>query len=702
MNAELTELKVEGMTCTNCAMSVRKSLEKQGMQQVDVNFASGEVRFENAAGLAPEIIIGGIEDLGYKVIKEGDNENHKEPFFYTLEGKLVFSAIFTLPLMLHMISDFWLLHDAIFQLVLSVPVYSLGLYYFGKSAYYSLKSGVPNMDVLIFTGAASALFYSVFGTFYYWGSHDMHQYMFYETGASIICFVLFGNFLEKRSVKRTTQALESLTKLQPKKAKLLIGKIASEVFVEDLRPGDFIRINAGDQIPIDGEIIEGEGFVDESMISGESIPQHKLPGTMCIGGTILTEGLLKVRVTTSHKKTILAEIIEMVKRAQSNKPAIQQLGDRVSAIFVPVVIGISLLTFLVSYFILDLGSAQSMLRAVAVLVISCPCAMGLATPTAVMVGIGRAAKRGILIKGGDTIEILARTKTWIFDKTGTLSTGNFKFSELNVKEPQQLEFLQNLIYQIEQHSSHPIAKSLVINQKHWLKEPLNLENIVEVKGKGMQFDFEGVKYFFGKSGSESDLELQGNGEVLASLNLLDEMKPDAELVSDYLEKQAIQSVILSGDKQEKVNKTVGAINWKGEAFGDLMPQTKLEKLKNYKEAGYLCMIGDGINDAPAMTEANVSVSFSKANDIARQAAQVVLMKSDLNSLMEAHQLSLLTYKTIKQNLFWAFFYNALCIPLAAAGYMHPMLGALSMAFSDVIVIGNSLLLNFKRINVSKK
>ncbi len=530
----------------------------------------------------------------------------------------------------------------------------------------------------------------------------MHQYMFYETGASIICFVLFGNFLEKRSVKRTTQALESLTKLQPKKAKLLIGKIASEVFVEDLRPGDFIRINAGDQIPIDGEIIEGEGFVDESMISGESIPQHKLPGTMCIGGTILTEGLLKVRVTTSHKKTILAEIIEMVKRAQSNKPAIQQLGDRVSAIFVPVVIGISLLTFLVSYFILDLGSAQSMLRAVAVLVISCPCAMGLATPTAVMVGIGRAAKRGILIKGGDTIEILARTKTWIFDKTGTLSTGNFKFSELKVKEPQQLEFLQNLVYQIEQHSSHPIAKSLVINKKHWLKEPLNLENIIEVKGKGMQFDFEGVKYFFGKSGSESDLELQGNGVVLASLNLLDEMKPDAELVSDYLEKQAIQSVILSGDKQEKVNKTVGAINWKGEAFGDLMPQTKLEKLKNYKESGYLCMIGDGINDAPAMTEANISISFSKANDIARQAAQVVLMKSDLNSLMEAHQLSLLTYKTIKQNLFWAFFYNALCIPLAAAGYMHPMLGALSMAFSDVIVIGNSLLLNFKRINVSKK
>jgi Cu+-exporting ATPase len=295
-----------------------------------------------------------------------------------------------------MISDFWLFHDAIFQLVLSIPVYSLGLYYFGKSAFYSLKSGVPNMDVLIFTGAASALFYSVFGTFYYWGSHDMHQYMFYETGASIICFVLFGNFLEKRSVKRTTQALASLTKLQPKKAKLLIGKIASEVFVEDLRPGDFIRINAGDQIPIDGEIIEGEGFVDESMISGESIPQHKTPGSTCIGGTILTEGLLKVKVTTSHKKTILAEIIEMVKRAQSNKPAIQQLGDRVSAIFVPVVIGISLLTFLISYFILDLGSAQSMLRAVAVLVISCPCAMGLATPTAVMVGIGRAAKRGIL------------------------------------------------------------------------------------------------------------------------------------------------------------------------------------------------------------------------------------------------------------------------------------------------------------------
>lgn len=701
MNAELTELKVEGMTCTNCAMSVRKSLEKQGLQQVDVNFASGEVRFENSKGLAPEIIISGIEDLGYKVIKEGEDENKKQGFLGSLEHKLIFSAIFTLPLMVHMVSKYWLFHDPIFQLIISAPVYVLGLFYFGKSAYYSLKSGVPNMDVLIFTGAVSALFYSMFGTFYYWGSHDIHQYMFYETGASIICFVLFGNFLEKRSIKRTTQALEGLTKLQPKKAKLLIGKIASEVFVEDLRPGDFIRINAGDQIPIDGELVEGEGFVDESMISGESVPQQKTPGSICIGGTILTEGLLKVRVTSTLKKTILAEIIEMVKRAQSNKPAIQQLGDRVSAIFVPVVIGISLLTFLVSYFILDLGSAQSMLRAVAVLVISCPCAMGLATPTAVMVGIGRAAKRGILIKGGDTIEIIAKTKTWIFDKTGTLSTGNFIFSDLKVLTNDKIEFLQNMIYQIEMHSSHPIAKSLIQLNSSWLKEGISLENINEIKGKGIEWTFENKSYFFGKSIDESDLVLKCEGVIIAELNIIDELKIYADQVSTYLETNDINAVILSGDKQNKVNKTAVSINWKGEAFGDLMPSNKLEKLKNYKEAGYLCMVGDGINDAPAMSEANVSISFSKANDIARQAAQIVLMKGDLHSLMEAHQLSLLTYKTIKQNLFWAFFYNALCIPLAAAGYMHPMLGALSMAFSDVIVIGNSLLLNFKRIKVLK-
>ncbi|MFY8019548.1 MAG: heavy metal translocating P-type ATPase [Bacteroidia bacterium] len=701
MNAELSELKVDGMTCTNCAMSVRKSLEKQGMQQVDVNFASGEVRFENVNNIETELIINGIEDLGFKVIREGEDGLKKESFFSSLEFKLLFSAIFTIPLMLHMLSDYWLFHDVLFQLFLSIPVYSLGLYYFGKSAFYSLKSGVPNMDVLIFTGAASSLFYSVFGTFYYWGSHDMHGYMFYETGASIICFVLFGNFLEKRSVKKTTQALESLTQLQPQKAKLLIGKIASEVLVEDLRPGDMIKVNAGDQIPIDGELVEGEGYVDESMISGESIPQHKTLGSTCIGGTILTEGLLKVKVTSTHKKTILAEIIEMVKRAQTNKPAIQQLGDRVSAIFVPVVIGISLLTFLVSYFILDLGSAQSMLRAVAVLVISCPCAMGLATPTAVMVGIGRAAKRGILIKGGDTIEILARTKTMVFDKTGTLTSGQFQFSELKVQDESNLSFYQNMIFQIESHSSHPIAKSLVTANSSWMKQALNFENIIEIKGKGMEWELDGLKYFFGKSGSSADLELRSNGLVLATLSLLDEIKPDAHLLASYFERERISSVILSGDQQKKVDATGKAIAWKGEAIGDLMPHEKLDKLEQYKQQGYICMVGDGINDAPAMTAANVSVSFSKANDIARQAAQVVLMKGDMKTFMEAHQLSLLTYKTIKQNLFWAFFYNALCIPLAAAGFMHPMLGALSMAFSDVIVIGNSLALNWKRIQVSK-
>ncbi len=598
------------------------------------------------------------------------------------------------------------LHNPLVQLALSIPVYSLGLWFFGKSAFHSLRSGVPNMDVLIFMGAAASFFYSIFGTFYYYNSPEMHNYLFFETGASIISLVLFGNLLEKRAVKKTTNAIQSLSNLQVKTAKLLLEVAGvwqiKEVEVAQLQLGNRLQINNGDIVPIDAIVVSGDAECDEQMMSGETMPVHKKIGDKVIGGTHLLNGNLQVEVSTSLRESTLSQIIEMVKKAQGSKPSIQKLGDQVSAVFVPIVISISLLTFFISYFWLNLGSAQSMLRAVAVLVISCPCAMGLATPTAIMVGIGKAAKRGILIKGGEVLENFAKSKKIIFDKTGTLSTGQFIFTDFWF-EPIQEKEVKEMIYEMEAHSSHPIAKALVANYPNWKGLQTYFTQIDEVKGAGMHAqNANGTVY---KIASAKHLEMADDSydlyfvkgkEIIAKWNMSDEMKAGAIELMTYFRKQNVATILLSGDRKKKVVQVSNLLGISEGKF-EQNPAQKLAYIEQQSLVEPMVMVGDGVNDAPALSKVSVGVSFAKGSDIAIKAANLVLMRSDLMALQEAHLISKLTYKTIKQNLFWAFLYNVVCIPLAAAGYMHPMMGALSMAFSDVIVIGNSLLLNIKKI-----
>jgi len=602
------------------------------------------------------------------------------------------------------------LHNPLVQLILSIPVYAMGLWYFGKSAYHSLKSGVPNMDVLIFIGAASALFYSIFGTYYFYGTHKVHEYLFFETGATIISLVLFGNVIEKRSVKKTTNALKGLSAMQVKTAKLITmheGHLhTQEIEVSLLKKGDLLQINSGDIIPIDADLVKGEGDCDERLMSGESLPVHKKIGDKLVGGTILINGNLQVRVNTILKDSVLSQIIEMVKKAQGSKPQIQKLGDQVSAIFVPAVVAISFATFLFSFFYLSLGSAQSMLRAVAVLVISCPCAMGLATPTAIMVGIGKAAKRGILIKGGDVLENFAKSDKIVFDKTGTLTTGNFLFTNFWF-EPKQDDVLKNIIFGMEKHSSHPIAKALIDQHANWFISTPNFTQIQEEKGRGMMvIDEQGFVWKFGSAnycqinGSEADLLLTKNDTLVAYLSISDSLKDGAKDLISYLNTQQVESILLSGDREKKVIEiasNLGITNF----LAEQLPAQKLQFVINAQAKKPLVMVGDGVNDAPALSKVSVGISFAKGSDIAIQAANLVLMRNDLIALKEAHIISKQTYKTIQQNLFWAFFYNIICIPLAAAGFMHPMLGALSMAFSDVIVIGNSLLLGIKKVKANQ-
>lgn len=701
-------LLIEGMDCSNCALGITKSLQKKGMQKVYVDFATGEANFEatDPKLLAPAIA--SIKDLGYKVLDTRFGAEEKTGLS-RIEKRFYFTLPFTIVLFFsHMLLPHnFILNQPYVQLALCIPVFIIGIIQFGKSAWSSIKAMVPNMDVLIFTGSSAAFIYSIAGMVLYSGSHELHNYLFFETTATIITLVLLGNVLEHRSVKQTTTALRDLTKLQVEKAKVLslhLGKeVITEVDVKSITPGFILQVNTGDKVPADGEIIQGDASINESMLSGESMPLDKGVGAKVIAGTILVNGNFRMRVEQVGNKTVLAKIIELVKKAQQEKPDIQKLGDKISAIFVPVVLGISILTFVLSWMVFDVSFQNSMMHSIAVLVISCPCAMGLATPTAVMVGIGRAAKRGILIKGGNTLEEFAKIKIVAFDKTGTLTTGDLKIKEMKgtVSKPE----LKDILFQLEQHSSHPIARSLVAELQGTaaLKK---FKDIREEKGLGISAkDEEGNSYQIGSYRIASALTTDNthsiyvvrNNELIALVDLQDELRNNASDAVEALNRQGIQTILVSGDSQQK-SEEIGAKLGISKIYGAQLPEQKLELIAKLNAENAVAMVGDGVNDAPALAKASVGISLGNATQAAINSAQIILLKNnDLSSLAEAHLISKHTLITIKQNLFWAFAYNIVAIPIAAMGFLNPMVGALAMAFSDVIVIGNSVRLKTKKL-----
>jgi Cu+-exporting ATPase len=693
---ELIELQVSGMHCNNCAMSIYKLLEKKGLHDIYVDFANDEVKFKSSKHIENTIIIKDIEGLGFKVSEE--SVPIEEKFNEKIENKFYFSLIFTIPLFSHMFLPFHFLHNPIVQLILCLPVYTLGCIHFGKSAYNSLKNGIPNMDVLIFIGSSAAFAYSLFGTIQNLGP----DFLFYETAATIISLVLLGNVLEKRSVSQTSSAVKELMKFHRVNAyKLVNGEILT-INSQEVIPGDILVINSGDKIPVDGEIIWGEASINESMLTGESLPVEKTKYDQVIGGTLIEKGSIHILVSKTGKHTILSQIIDLMKRAQSAKPSIQKLGDKVAAIFVPLVVGIAVLTFILAYYSFDLSFQKSMLNAIAVLVISCPCAMGLATPTAVMVGLGRAAKNGILIKGGNTLEEIAKIKYMVFDKTGTLTTGNFKIKKIDTINS-SIQKVESIIYGIEAYSNHPIARSLVSELGSKAPEKIIFTQVSEEKGVGMTgSDSEGNTYQFGSLqilNSENDqkdysLFLKMNEDLIARISIEDKVKPDATKIIKTLKKMGIQPILLSGDLKIKCDNLAAALGIE-EVYAETKPDQKLEIIEKIKKRGKTAMVGDGINDAPALTTSDVGISMSNASQIAIQSAEVVLLKNDLNLIDNMLRIGNHTLLTIKQNLFWAFFYNVVAIPIAAFGFLNPMVGALTMAFSDIIVIGNSIRLKTK-------
>ena len=717
MKDKVVELKVEGMTCNNCAAGLNRFLKKKGMDDVYVNYATNEVRYtpgENSASLTE--VKESIHKMGYQVTETldhaHDGHNHSETN-WSIKKKMWFCAIFTLPLLLQHVfmmlgvTSFGLLDNYWFQFALALPVFIVGCLHFGKSAWSSIKMGVPNMDVLIFIGSTAAFIYSIVGTIL-----DEHNYIFYETSATIITLVLLGNYLEHRSVAQTTTAIEELGKLKVQTARKLTssgsadksGKL-QEVEVQQVQINDILQVNEGDAVPLDGVIIEGQGAIDESMLSGESIPLEKKEGDEVFGGSLLASGNMKLKVTAIGQDTVLSKMIQLVKDAQQEKPDIQRLADKISAVFVPVVLVIAALTLTISYFFFNVPFSNALMNSIAVLVISCPCAMGLATPTAVMVGVGRVARNGILIRGGQTLELFAAVKKMVFDKTGTLTTGNFEIEKINYLDGQPEE-IDAIIYAMEHYSSHPIAASLVnVLSKKPVIYQYDFEAVKEIKGRGVVAkDKRGNQYKIGsfeiaKHLTQDDshsIYLVKNDKLIATIDIQDDIKEGAVEMIQKIKSDGIEPILLSGDKKEKVAAVAKQLNI-ASYHGEQPPEEKLQRIEQLSNNEITAMVGDGINDAPALAKATVGVSLSDASQAAIQSAQIVLLNGKLENLSKAVTISRATLKTIKQNLFWAFAYNIVAIPIAALGFLNPMWGALFMAFSDVMVIGNSLRLKTRKL-----
>ena len=707
----VTKWKVGGMDCSTCALNIHRYLDKEGMKNIRVNFATGDVQFEQTGARTEEFLEKGIENLGYTI--EGKNNTSlaagKPKRFSPQLIRFLFCLPPTLLLLFSHTLGGWIqlgdwLHNHWVQLGLTIPVYAIGMHFFGASAWKSIRNRMPNMNVLITLGATSAFGYSLYGSF----SGQAENFMFYETAATIITLVFLGNYLEEASIASTQRALQQLVKSQKVMATMIAfdDEHHEQYFpVENtqLHVGDLILIKTGELVPIDCKILWGELHVNESIITGESLPVRRMAKDKLIGGSLVTDGTVKAQVTATGEDTVLAGIIQLVKEAQGEKPPVQQLADRISAIFIPTVLAIAAACFLLNFFMLN-DFETALLRSIAVLVIACPCAMGLATPAAIAVGLGRAARSGILFRNAKSLELFQQIGQVVFDKTGTLTTGQFEIGNFQVTDPNtSLEQFKLLAYSLEKYSNHPIAQCI---SKTWkTKDELRFKKIEEIKGIGMlATDHKGNTYSIGSWKTVENLSkdlshnlyIKKNNSLLGWIDVADQLRPEAQSVINYLHRKKIRTVLLSGDNHERCEK-LGQQLGIGVIYAEKSPADKLTILEALNQENSTAMVGDGINDAPALAKATIGISMNEASQLAVQTAQVVLMNHGLKKLPAALGLGRHTYITIKQNLFWAFAYNVIAIPVAALGYLTPTIGALVMGLSDVVLAINSVRLFVKKV-----
>jgi P-type Cu+ transporter len=709
---ETVNWKVEGMSCSTCALTISKFLEKKGGQNVRVSLAGGDVSFDLKDNLDRLQLREGINKLGYTVVggQEGAGTGGKGAIsgrrrFNKHLGYFLFCLPFTILLTLPMapgLSSLHFLMQPWVQLAVCLPVYIAGALFFGRSAVQSLLNGSPNMNVLIALGASAAFGYSVAGTLFHLGP----DYQFYETAASIITIVFFGYYIEDASIQATQRSLKKLAVSQKTMANMIAfddqhHEILFPVESTRLRSGDLILIRSGEPVPADCKILWGEAGVDESILTGESLAVDKAAKDTLIGGSLLVSGIVKAQVTASAGESVLAGIVRLVQRAQGEKPPLQQLADRISAVFVPVVLLLATVTFLGNYFYLH-ATAPALMRSVAVLVIACPCAMGLATPAAIAVGLGRAARKGILIRNARHLEAFRHIRQVIFDKTGTLTTGEFSIHEWRSFSRTPEEFRQ-IAFSLEKYSSHPIARSITREWKG--RSSLRWVRVEEVRGLGMRGETpEGDIYWAGSykvaaaltADATHNVYVVCNDELLGWIDIRDTVRPESASVVRWLQQNGIHTVLLSGDRKDTCLALARELGV-SEVLAEQTPEQKLRQVALLNARMPAAMVGDGINDAPALAGATIGISMSDSSHLAMETADVVLMDHGLRRLPAALELGRYTFSTIRGNLFWAFAYNVIAIPVAAFGGLVPAVAALAMGFSDVVLAANSLRLYTKKI-----
>lgn len=726
---------ISGMTCAACANRIEKGLNKMpGVSQASVNFAmeTASVSFSSSE-ISVEDMQSKVKQLGYAAAlkaEEKETKEHRSREARKHKLTLILSALLSLPLLWSMVGHFsftsWmyvpdLFMNPWFQLVLATPVQFYVGAPFYKGAYKALRNRSANMDVLISLGTSAAYFYSIYLTLQWWadGASSHHgPSLYFETSAVLITLVVLGKLFETLAKGRTSEAIKSLIGLQAKTALIIRDGEERSVAIEEVLKGDIVIVKPGEKIPVDGQVLEGSSAVDESMLTGESIPVTKNAGDHVIGATINKNGLLRITATKVGKDTALAQIIKVVEDAQGSKAPIQRVADVISGIFVPIVVAIAVVAFLVWYFIVTPGDfGGSLEKAIAILVIACPCALGLATPTSIMAGSGRAAELGVLFKGGEHLEGTHRINTVVLDKTGTVTKGKPELTD--VVTAWNEEELLRLVGSAEKGSEHPLAEAIVAGAEARGIKLTDAQSFEAIPGFGISAAIDGREVLVGtrrlmerhqinvKNALDkmTALEMEGKTAMLAAVDgnyagmvaVADTIKDSSPAAVARLKSMGIEVVMITGDN-ERTAKAIAAKVGIDHVLAEVLPEGKAEEVKKLQAQGKkVAMVGDGINDAPALATADVGMAVGTGTDVAMEAADVTLMRGDLSSIPDAIMMSRKTMANIKQNLFWALGYNTLGIPIAAIGLLAPWVAGAAMALSSVSVVLNALRLQRMKI-----